>query len=262
VFLFLFGGTLAKIGIACASRSRAEDESLSAGEILERLARTYANCETYQDGGCVTTLFINANGKRLDKKPFSTAFIRPDKFRFEFKSSFNGQDWHRYMVWADGDDVRSWWHLQPEAKQPPSLDLALAAATGVSGSSAHTIPALLMSGSIGGRRLTDLTELERLTDSRLNGVDCFRIQGRFVVNAEPEEVERRRRVVSQVTGREPEASTSGPRTLWIDKSRLLLLQMEEQTQFDSFRTESTTTYEPQIDMPVSHDQLQFDPPGN
>lgn len=258
VLLFLTGGLFAQFGFAHTSASEADEEALSAAEILERMARSYANCKTYQDSGCVTTAFIKADGERIDNKPFSTAFIRPTRFRFEFKSSFDGTNWHRLIVWADGPDVRTWWHIRPEVKQQPSLHLGLAGATGVSGASAHTIPALLMPESIGGRRLTDLTELKRLEDAQLGGVECFRIQG--AINVHPADLERQRREVMKVTGKDLGTSDRGPKTLWIDKSRFLLLQIEEQTQFDSFRTESMTTYEPLMDMPIADNQLQFDPP--
>src|SRR5438445_1974316 len=233
-FLFLLGGILAKLGIACNSRNGSKDEPLSAADILNRMATAYANCRTYQDSGCVTTVFMNADGQRIDKRPFSTAFVRPGRFRFAFKSSHDGRTWHRLIVWADGPNVRTWWDIQPEVKVQSSLAMALAGATGVSGASAHTISALLMPESISGRRLTDLTELKRLADSQFAGADCFRIQGRFVVNVEPAQRERLRQEMMKVTGREPESSTSGPTTLSIDKSRFLLVQIKEQTQFDSF----------------------------
>ena len=106
-FLFMTGGLFAKLGLDHAA-VEADDRVLSAGEILERMATAYAKCKTYQDSGCVMTIFVRNDGEHTDRKPFSTAFVRPTRFRFEFKSSHDGQKWHRYIVWADGADVRTW----------------------------------------------------------------------------------------------------------------------------------------------------------
>jgi hypothetical protein len=259
LFLFLTGGLFVKFGLGHAT-IEADDQALTAGEILERMATTYAKCKTYQDSGCVTTIFIQGDGQRTDKKPFSTTYVRPARFRFEFKSSFDGDTWHRYIVWADGGDARTWWDIRPGVSQQPSLSLGLAGATGVSGGSAHTVPALLMPDSIGGRRLTDLTQLKRLEDAKFDGVDCFRIQGRLLIEVGPAERERRRQEVMKVTGRDLGTPVRGPATLWIDRSTFLLRRIDEQTQFDDFRTESTTTYEPLLDVAIADSQLRFDPP--
>jgi outer membrane lipoprotein-sorting protein len=261
LFLFLTGGLFAKIGLGDAA-IQTDNPVLSAGAILERMETTYATCETYQDSGFVTTVFIRDDGQRRNKIPFSTAFVRPTRFRFEFKNSHDGQNWRRYIVWADGADLRTWWDIRPGVVQPPSLSLGLAGATGVSGGSAHTVPALLMPDSIGGRRLTDLTQLRRLEDAKLDGVDCFRIQGSMRIEIDPAELERRRQLTLRVTGRDLPNAISGPEMLWIDKSTFLLRRIDKQTQFDDFRTESTTIYEPLINSAIADSQLKFDPPEN
>jgi hypothetical protein len=259
LFLFLTGGLIAKIGPGDAA-IQADDQLLSAGAILERMATTYAKCKSYQDSGCVTTIFIRSDGNHTSKRPFSTTFVRPSRFRFEFKDSLNGHTWRRYIVWADTEDVRTWWDIRPGVVQPPSLSLGLAGATGVSGGSAHTVPALLMPDSIGGRRLTDLTQLRRLEDAKLDGVDCFRIQGSMHIEIDPGELERRRQLTLRVTGRDLPNSIRGPETLWIDRTTFLLRRIDKQTQFDDFRTESTTTYEPTLDFAIADNRLEFDPP--
>jgi hypothetical protein len=261
LFLLLTGGLFAKFGLGHAA-IEADDHALSAGEILERMATTYATCKTYQDSGWVTTIFIRGDGQRTDKKPFSTAFVRPTRFRFEFKSSFDGHTWHRYLVCADGADARTWWDIQPGVTQQPSLALGLAGATGVSGGSAHTVPALLMPDTIGGKRLTDLTQLKRLGDAKIGEVDCFRIQGTLVIEVDPAERERHRQEMMKVTGKDRGSPARGPETLWIDRSTFLLRRIDEQTQFDDFRTESITTYEPLVDVEIADSQLRFDPPDN
>jgi hypothetical protein len=259
-FLFLTGGLFAKFSLGRASAIKADDQCLSADEILERMAKVYANCESYQDSGCVTTVFVHADGQRTDQRPFSTAFVRSGRFRFEFQSYFHGHRWDRYIVWANGADVRRWWDIQPGVSQEQSLSLALAAATGVSGSSAHTVPALLMPDSIGGRRLTDLTQLELLGEAMLGEVECLRIQGKLLMNIDPAERERRRQQIMKVTGKDMGTPERGPETLWIDKATFLLRRIDVQTQFESFRTDSVTIYEPLLDVAIAENQLRFGPP--
>jgi hypothetical protein len=258
LFLFLTGGLFAKYGAGHAAPN-SEDLFFSASEILERMAAVYAKCESYQDSGCVTTIFIQDDGQRTNKRPFSTTFVRPARFRFEFKDSFDGHNWHRYVVWANGADVRTWWDIRPGVVQPPSLSLGLAGATGVSGGSAHTVPALLIPDSISGRRPTDLTQLRRLENAKLDGVDCLRIQGSIRIEIDPAELERRRQLTLRVTRKDLPNSISGPETLWIAKSTFLLIRIDKQTQFDNFRTESTTNYKPLIDSAIADSQLEFDP---
>ena len=109
-------------------------------------------------------------------KPFRTAFVRPDQFRFEADDPDPEKP---YVVWAKGDEVRTWWHVRPGVQKPPSLARGIAAATDVSGGSAHTIPTLLLPGQIGGRSMASLTDLTRLPDEAVDDTPCFKLQGKF-----------------------------------------------------------------------------------
>jgi hypothetical protein len=153
-------------------------------QILAAMAEVYATCASYRDAGRVVTRFVTTDRPRTSIKPFTTAFVRPDRFRFEYRDRFgDGEgEWDRYIVWAGGGVVRSWWSIQPDAEEPESLALALAAATGVSGGSAHTVPALLLPDVVGGRRLTALGGLVSLGDADLGEVACYRLRGSFAPN--------------------------------------------------------------------------------
>src|SRR5262249_17383190 len=154
-------------------------------------------------------------------RPFSTAFVRPDRFRFEFEDA-NGRRKKRCIVWADGADVRTWWDVRPGLRQESSLGLALAGATGASGRAARPAPGMLLPEVVGGRLLTDLTQLQRLEDAKLGEVDCFRVQGRSRIDVNPAAREQTRQVFRRVTGKEWVEPMSGPETLWIDRATFLL----------------------------------------
>ena len=206
-------------------------DTLKARDVLERVARVYAGCKTYRDTGVVTTVFVEATGSWVLEKPFTTAFVRPDRFRFQYAETRCGLD-HRFIVWRRGDEIRAWWTVKPRFEKRDSLEMALAAATGVSGGSAHTVPALLLPNEIGGRRLTDITEATRAEDATIDTVNFFRIRGTF---------------------------GDLPMTLWIDKNTFLVRRIDSKKTIGNFSTEETTTYDPVIDGEVPDAFLEFDP---
>ena len=209
-----------------------ESETLQAHEVLDRMAKTYANCKTYRDSGVVTSVLTFVLGKQITEKPFTTAFVHPDRFRFEFKTMQSRGE--RYLVWQGGNDVKTWWDLKSGVEKVESLGLALAGPTGISGGSAHTIPALLLPREVPGRRLTDLTEPKRVADAKIDNVDCFVIDGLF---------------------------GDRPMTLWIDKRTFLVRRIAERDKLDFLtRVETTTTYDPIIDDVVPDEKLAFDFP--
>ena len=88
LFLFLTGGLLAKLGYASAVAEESKEKALSATDIMQRLAEAYKSCKSYQDSGTVTTVFHHKDGKQnTSLKPFTTAFVRPDGFRFRRRDS-------------------------------------------------------------------------------------------------------------------------------------------------------------------------------
>jgi hypothetical protein len=232
-------------------------------QILTALAEVYATCLSYRDSGrVVTKFFLQHRRPRTSVKPFTTAFIRPDRFRFEYKHRYEVEDeWDRHIVWANGGEVRTWWDVSPGVERPESLSLALAGAGGVSGGSAHTIPTLLMPDRVGGRRLTELVDVVSLGDEALGGVTCYRLSGRFVpYPRDPAAEERRRLEAIRITGREPERAEQGPLNVWIDRGTSLVRRIEYQTRFETFRTEQLMEYEPAVGVVITDEELRFDPP--
>jgi len=169
----------------------------------------------------------------IREKTFSTAFVHPDRFRFEYNERRRGNIEYRYIVCRKELDVQTWWDVTPGIKTQPTLAFALGAATGVSSGSAHTIPALLMPDEIGGRRLTDITEPKLIEDAMLEKMSCFRIQGQW---------------------------GSALRTLWVDKKTFLVRKIVSQREGKSISTQTTTTYTPVINGEVTEQMLEFDPP--
>jgi hypothetical protein len=142
-----------------------------------------------------------------------------------------------------------------------SLAEALDGATGVSGGSARTIPALLMPDLVGPSRLTRLARIQVLDEEWLGEVKCYKLTGRFeppLLN--PIDEEHHCQEFVELTGRLPERVERSPLTVWVDEESLLVLRIEEVLRFEPFRAESVTMYDPLMNVEVPPGQLHFNPP--
>ena len=210
-----------------AHRKGVLPESLSAEAILARMRRAYATCETYRDEGDVRTVFNTNGAKRVVVKPFQTAFVRPDRFRFEFRDGDN-----QYVIWKRSDEVLSWWTIQPQIEKRKGIADAVGAARGVSGAASTRIPSLLSS--------------EVAWDFLLN-VDESQLLGKDYVEGDPWWLLRVH-------------SRGKYQDVWIDESKYLLRKVFERREHEGFSTEATTSYRPCINEAVSEEELGFEPP--
>lgn len=197
-------------------------------KVIDQMAKVYADCQSYSDSGSVTTVFHTDQGDDTVVKPFSTALVRPGKFRFEFTEQGDPQS--RYIVWQDGSDVRTWWDLENQTERVDSLGLALAGATGVSSGSAHTIPSLLMPAEVGGRLITDLQAAKLANKQMLGQHSCLTIKA---------------------------LHADDPITIWIDEESFLVRRIDSMTKFDDFTTTDSTVYDPVVDQEVDPKSLEF-----
>jgi outer membrane lipoprotein-sorting protein len=221
---------LLTVAILPAGAGAAPDaQTPTARQILQRVAKTYARCTSYRDTGTVATI-VSGGANVTQQQSFSTAFVRPDRFRFEYSNASGPKE--GCVVWRKGKKVRSWWSFT-SGQTYNSLGMAVAGATGVSGGSAHTIPSLLMKSEIGGRLVTDLKNAKHVGDEMIGGSDCFRVDGTYVL---------------------------GPMSLWVDKKLFVIRKAISQGTVGSVTYETTTTYEPEINSVVAAKMLDFNPP--
>lgn len=231
--------------------------TVEARQILERMREVYATCSSYRDEGEVESVMI-MGPRRFDQettiKPFATAFVRPNSFRYEFWKQGHGprEEWDYAIVWTEGKKYRSWWTLQSGRRGSHStIPRAVAGFVGVSGSSAYTVPNLLVtSGSLAPRQ-----GLKSRGRADLDGIDCW--------------------VIDMGDGEE---------TLWIDVSTGLIRLIEEfhdirppksvktvfghvwqrilglrPTSVTPVRWENRTRYRPELDPDIPSDHFAFDP---
>ena len=215
-----------------ASAEEPKRDALTAKDVLDRMAKTYAECKSYRDTGMVET-----KARRVvffgQPTTFSTVFVRPKRFRFEYTQNQMAppgvESQLHEILWCNGNEVRLWSSALPGIKKEESLGMAVDWATGLSSGSAHTIPSLLLPKEIGGRRLTDITEAKRIEDAHIGNVACIRISGKYGDSA---------------------------MTLWLDQKQFLVRRIDSQSKIE----ERTTTYEPVIDEKIAEKLLKFNPP--
>src|SRR5882672_2574145 len=118
VLCFVFEAWFSQTG----SADEPKQDALTAKQIFDRMAKTYAECKSYRDSGVVKTVFIQADGKRTVEKPFTTAFVRPDRFRFEYREKRGGGREPHYVVWRQGEEVQVLTDLKPGVEKMESLD--------------------------------------------------------------------------------------------------------------------------------------------
>lgn len=217
----------------------------AAAEILKACADKYAHCATYQDQGVVRARYEGKDLDHSDEKPFTTAFVRPDRFRFEFSSRDVVGKEDRYVVWQGGKEVKSWWSLVSRLESHPSLGEGLSGPTGVSGGSAYTVPATLVADAAWkGEAWTAMKDAYRIEDAAQEGSPCYRIQR---LTSSP---------ARKVHDHELPA-TRGKETLWVRRSDHLLVRIDQETDFGTFFVRQTTTYAPRMDAPVAPAALAF-----
>ena len=165
---------MASLGCCLSTTLLASAENPRPQELLAHMAEVYAGCRSYRDAGTVKMVPGTNMPVPIEEQIFRTAFVRPDRFRFEFENAVHRA---RNIVWRNGSEVRAWWAFSWYPESPESIGDAIAGATGISSGAAHTVPQLLMPDEVSGWKLTELTRVSLLPDAQLAGHACFRVQG-------------------------------------------------------------------------------------
>lgn len=224
-------------------------DSLTAEQIVELSTKVYARCGSYRDSGVASTAYVSESSQWTAEKPFTTVFVRPDRIRFEYKDMSAGDPPPSYIIWAEGDDVRTWSDMEPGVNRPGTLGGAIADAAGVSQGASHRIPSMLLPDASAPKTALELSYARRVEDAEEGGFACFRIRGQSI--------------------RTPRTLGSGENTvvlrenssiIWIDKQSYLVRRVDESNGYDSFRTDTVTTYSPEINVEIPSEQLDFGTP--
>lgn len=239
-YILLLIGFALLLSVSPVPTAKAEEahlDKLTADDIIRRMAQVYATSESYSDRGSVISVFISTDGTRTVEKPFKTAFVRPDRFRFEYIEKKTLGKNSQYIAYKNGNDIKVYWNIGPEmVSKIQTLSEALAAAAGISSGAARTVPTMLIPTESEFRNAIIFYDPQRIDDVVVNGIDCFQI-------SDPAEYRRL--------------------TLWIGKKDFLLRKIYREQKFDDFRLQETTTYKPIINGAIKDKMLEFNSPqGN
>jgi len=146
-------------------------------EIVKKMAERYAALSSYQDSGVVETVTEGPLARRGTDIAFKIHFTRPNKLHVEWLDCAAPGSSEKNAIWSDGSKSSRFYSWEPDhVETKDDLSLAVAGATGVSRSSAHTVPELLIS-DIGGFSLTDLTKLTLKKQEVFEGEECYVVEG-------------------------------------------------------------------------------------
>jgi outer membrane lipoprotein-sorting protein len=210
----------------------------SAEEILEEMVVTYAGLDSYRDAIGVNVI-AEGDAAPARRLLVDTAFERPGLFRFRLHEIGDAAgDDHRliYVVWSDGQGVRSWSAANGWVREFSSIEHALGGPTGISYQTATRIPALLMPEMLWGSGMRHLKDAVLLGEESIDHHDCFKL----------------------------EATTGGSDrrlTLWLDKRSFLLRQIyDARRRDDGSIIQMTAIYAPQGNPEVFANEFEFEPP--
>jgi len=229
-------------------KTRSSD-SLTAEQIVELATQVYARCDSYRDSGNAATKYTSDEREWTAEKPFETVFVRPSRIRFEFKDMSASDPPPSYIIWADGNDVRTWSDVQPGVNKPPTLREAFAGAAGVSQGTSHRVPSMLLPDPSAPKSALEMSYARRIENGEVDGFECFRIRGQSI---------RTPRTLG--LGDTAVVLRENSSTIWIDKQSYLVRRVDESNGYESFRTETVTTYSPEINVDIPAEKLQFGAP--
>ena len=204
--------------------------STPAGDILQKVAETLANCSTYIDHGVQYTKWIKPK-RESEKIAFRTAFIRPHHLRFEYAARWKSGP-SNMIVFMEDETIKSKWNRQsPNVKEEKSLTNALAG-TGWLGA---TIPCLLLPTKVKSWSLLQMEKIERMTDKPFNGKSHYRIKGYH-----------------------PMGEADEPILLWIEKSTYLIRKIERISKSNNYMAKETTIINAHININLTAEKLDFE----
>lgn len=223
-------------------------------QVNTALTHAYIECDTYRDSGIVTNT-ITPDGRRTPHttmQRFCTAFIRPDRFRFEFREvELVESEGCRYLVHAEPSAVRSWWQLEPAlVRSHPSILDSLAGPTGISHGVASTVPFLLLARQFR-KQLGLICDPDAfvLVNDCVDGVDYLRLDRQAPVSVR----------AAPATLGESDEPVMLRESFWIHPKTFLLHRSERQNRFSDFTSATTTIYKPAVNETISDSKLAFDP---
>lgn len=223
----------------------AQSQQPTAVQIMDRMQKTYATAQTYQDAGTVITWYTEKGDTEPNHSTtlsFETAFVRPaNRFKFRYEQTKSVLFSNRkscYLVVSDGKNTRMLkaQHKDRATTHEASLGAALTALSEGSGSAARKIPGMLISEPIKAswdpRKLQAVKLIGKATQ---DGKACYQLEG-------------------LVWGRKKAQ-------IWIDQQTYLIRRIDENYESPNMSTRTSIVYQPVINKSVNDNVLAFNEQG-
>ena len=185
----LFSGTAVSEGVNSNTQTTNANSTSASSELTaqDRLAAStslYKSIRTYRDNGLITHE-MSIQGQRTKREmPFSTAFERGGRFRWQFRYSATpgATPDQLFAIWsADCKSFEASRVFYRESPTDRKLNMPLATANGISGGAAIALIPLLhieKDGSYLGPMTTDLLKPEYDGIEEVDQVKCWKIKGK------------------------------------------------------------------------------------
>ena len=142
--------------------------------LLTLMGEAYSEVQSYSDNS--VAIYRNPDGSERLNVEFKTWFVRPNEFRLDASSkSPKSKAPRREVMWTNGAAARSWASDKAVTSAPKIKIIG----SGMFGTYAYHISTLLEPSYGGAQRLTDLAAPEYVGEETVDGVQCFRIRGKW-----------------------------------------------------------------------------------
>lgn len=161
-------------------------KSMSAGDILQRVAQTYAQCSTYKAVGTIDYPSFDDDSV-IERAEFQIRFSRPDLFSFESKCHRPWrEEWEPLWLRCEGSSIRT--NFGKERKHDDLREALSEMCMWCAASSAEIVAPLLMpglrinwrgEGLLAARdpHLLQIRDLSFIGEEMRNGLNCFLLNG-------------------------------------------------------------------------------------
>jgi len=171
---------LTLVAFVALSGSQSFAEDLSPSEIFDNVLAAYASMETYQARGTIYSNIDTGAMKVNMTTSFSMVLMKPNRYRisWEQKNLAMPDADQSGAVWSDGSQPYLYMSVVQAYSEMQGDEMALGAATGISGGAAMTIPSIFLAVLEGQPApFTRLIDPKIETTEKIDGEDCFVVGG-------------------------------------------------------------------------------------
>jgi len=238
-------GTLVPVLASITLLSGGRPAAPVADDLWERSRAAYAALHSYADAGVVTTEDQSPGGPLLtERHTFSTSYLAPRKFYFEFRKD-PAHSRERLVVWCADADFESWWSATGVHQTYPQGTGATAFAVSnfpTKGSVVMVPPLLFSKAGLQGP-LAALKAPRLVGTEEVDGHRSYKLVGEVTLG--------------YATGLGAHAR---PTTIWVDSLTLLVRKVVQDTPAESPEgsvSRITTTFQPRANPELADSLFRF-----